>query len=72
MPLIADAILFMSNKVGPQKCKTNLSVCLIVALHPSQQLWSCRDVLSILLDFYPKEGCHPNSALKIFMMDGLT
>ena len=72
MPLIADAILFMSNRVRPQKCKNNFSVCLSDALRPSQQRWSCRDVLSILLDFYPKEGCHPNSALKMFMMSGLT
>ena len=36
---------------------SNLFV-LIDALHSSQQQWSCRDVASILWDFYPTLGCH--------------
>ena len=35
-----------------------LFVCLELMLRPSQQLWSCRDVVSILWDFYPKLGRH--------------
>ena len=34
-----------------------LFVC-IDGLRPSQQQWSCRDVASILWDFYPTLGCH--------------
>ena len=31
---------------------------LIDALRPSQQLWSCRNVASILWECYPTLGCH--------------
>ena len=34
-----------------------LFVC-FVALRPSQPIWQCRDVTSILCDFYPTLGCH--------------
>ena len=33
-------------------------ISLFVALHPSQQLWSCRGVASISWDFYLTLGCH--------------
>ena len=34
-----------------------LFVC-FVALRPSQPILQCRDVTSILCDFYPTLGCH--------------
>ena len=34
-----------------------LFVC-FVALRPSQSILQCRDITSILCDFYPTLGCH--------------
>ena len=56
---------------------------LIDTLRPSQQLWSCRDVASILWDFYPTLGCHdtqnalhkynhPTKPIRLLSMEGLT
>ena len=60
-------------------------VCLFVidALRHSQLQRSCRDVTSILWDFYPKLGCHdtqnvlhkyihPTKPIRLICMDGLT
>ena len=50
-----------SIKNMPYSCRTNMNylfVCM-VALHPSQQLWSFWDVASILLEFYPKTTILP-------------
>ena len=62
---------------------TNKIFLLVGALHPSQQQWSCRDVASILWDFYPTLGCHdtqnvlhkynhPTKPIRLICMDGLT
>ena len=56
---------------------------LIDALRPSQQQWSCRDVVSILWDFYPTFGCHDTQnvlykynhqtkPIRLTCMDGMT
>ena len=37
---------------------------LINALCPSQQQWSCRDIASILWDFYPTLGCHDTQGFR--------
>ena len=34
-----------------------MKIC-FVCFCPSQQLWSCWDIASILWDFYPTLGCH--------------
>ena len=54
----------------------------IGALRPSQQQWSCRDVASILWDFYSTSRCHdtqnvlhkynhPTESIRL-IIDGLT
>ena len=39
-------------------CSCSVSRDIIDALGPSQEQWSCRDVASILWDFYPTLECH--------------
>ena len=60
----------------------NFANIFIDALRPSQQLWSRRDVVSILLDFYPKldvmtsRKCfkynHPSKTQRRKCVDSLT
>ena len=47
----------MSTKIKEKFTIFGLFVC-FVALRPSQQILSCRDITSILCEFYPTLGCH--------------
>ena len=77
---------YSCNKMVNKKCWHNficLNLFLLMLERPNQQQWSCRDVASILWDFYPKLGCHdtqnvlqkynhPNKSIRLICLDGLT